>query len=40
VGVLAGSFMSFKMLERKRMFPGLPFSIGLGLLGVFLVAFL
>jgi len=40
VGVLAGSFLSFKMLERKGMFPGLPFSIGLGLLGVFLVAVL
>jgi presenilin-like A22 family membrane protease len=40
VGVLLGSFLSFKMLERKGMFPGLPFSIGLGLLGVFLVAFL
>lgn len=37
-GVLAGSFLSFKMLERKGMFPGLPFSIVLGLLGVFIVA--
>lgn len=37
VGVLAGSFLSFKMLERKGMFPGLPFSIILGLLGVFTV---
>ena len=37
-GVLAGSFLSFKMLERKGMFPGLPFSIVLGLLGVFAIA--
>jgi hypothetical protein len=34
-GVLIGSFLSFKMLEKKGMFPGLPFSIILGLLGVF-----
>ena len=40
VGVLAGSFLSFKMLERKGMFPGLPFSIALGLLGVLLVVVL
>jgi len=36
-GVLAGSFLSFKMLEKKGMFPGLPFSIVLGLLGVFAI---
>jgi len=35
IGVLIGSFLSFKMLEKKGMFPGLPFSIILGLLGVF-----
>jgi hypothetical protein len=40
VGVLTGSFLSFKMLEKKGMFPGLPFSIVLGLLGVFLVVVL
>jgi hypothetical protein len=34
VGVLIGSFLSFKMLEKKGMFPGLPFSIILGLLGI------
>jgi hypothetical protein len=39
-GVLIGSFLSFKMLEKKGMFPGLPFSIILGLLGVFAVVVL
>jgi len=36
-GVLLGSFLSFKMVEKKGMFPGLPFSVLLGLLGAFLV---
>lgn len=31
VGVLAGCLLAFKMLERKGMFPGLPFPIFLGL---------
>lgn len=31
LGVLLGSYFSLKMLERKGMFPGLPFSIFLGL---------
>lgn len=31
LGVLLGSHLSLKMLERKGMFPGLPFSIFLGL---------
>lgn len=35
LGVIIGSFLSFKMLEKKGMFPGLPFSIILGLVGVF-----
>lgn len=35
VGVLIGSFLSFKMLEKKGMFPGLPFSVILGLVGMF-----
>ena len=39
-GVLIGSFLSFKMLERKGMFPGLPFSIVLGLLGVLIAVVL
>jgi presenilin-like A22 family membrane protease len=32
VGVLFGVFVAFKMLERKGIFPGLPFPIALGLL--------
>ncbi|MGQ9564982.1 MAG: hypothetical protein ACUVT5_00340 [Candidatus Bathyarchaeales archaeon] len=40
VGVSVGSFLSFKMLEKKGMFPGLPFSIFLGLAGVFIVSLL
>jgi len=31
-GVLLGSFLSFKMVEKKEMFPGLPFSVLFGLL--------
>lgn len=31
VGILSGCFLSFKMLERKEMFPGLPLPIALGL---------
>jgi hypothetical protein len=30
-GVLVGSFLAFKMLENKGIFPGLPFPIALGL---------
>jgi presenilin-like A22 family membrane protease len=30
-GVLIGSFLGFKMLERREVFPGLPFAICLGL---------
>lgn len=32
VGVLAGAYLSLKMVERKGMFPGLPFSVLFGLL--------
>lgn len=39
-GVLMGSFLSFKMLEKKGMVPGLPFSIILGLLGVLVAVIL
>jgi presenilin-like A22 family membrane protease len=35
-GVLLGCFVSFKMLERRGMFPGLPFSILFGLAAGFL----
>ena len=37
VGILAGCALSFKMLEKKGIFPGLPFPILLGLLGGMLV---
>lgn len=32
IGILVGCLLVFKMLERKRMFPGLPFPILLGLM--------
>jgi presenilin-like A22 family membrane protease len=35
-GVLIGVFLAFKMLEKKRMFPGLPFPIALGLIPLIL----
>jgi presenilin-like A22 family membrane protease len=31
IGVIAGAFLSFKLLEKKGMFPGLPFSVAFGL---------
>ena len=31
LGVLVGAFLSFKMVEKKGIFPGLPFSVALGL---------
>jgi len=37
LGVLIGSFLSLKMLEKKGMFPGLPFSIFLGLAFAFTI---
>ncbi len=36
LGILLGSYFSFKMVEKKGMFPGLPFSIILGLLAGFM----
>ena len=36
VGVLLGSFVAFKLLEKRGMFPGLPVPIGLGLALMFL----
>jgi presenilin-like A22 family membrane protease len=33
-GILAGCYLSFKMLERKGLFPGLPFSIALGFISL------
>jgi presenilin-like A22 family membrane protease len=35
-GVLLGSFLSFKMVEKKEVFPGLPFSVLFGLLASFI----
>jgi presenilin-like A22 family membrane protease len=31
IGILVGAFLAFKLLEKKGMFPGLPFSVALGL---------
>ncbi len=39
-GVLVGVFLAFKMLERKGMFPGLPFPIALGLAPLIISLFL
>ena len=36
IGILSGCFLSFKMLEKKEMFPGLPLPIVLGLAAGFL----
>ncbi|MEM3506245.1 MAG: hypothetical protein QW589_04620 [Candidatus Bathyarchaeia archaeon] len=36
MGILIGVFISFKMLEKRELFPGLPFALGLGLLFMFL----
>jgi hypothetical protein len=33
VGILAGSFLTLVMLEKKGIFPGLPFPVVLGLAG-------
>jgi positive regulator of sigma E activity len=33
VGILIGAFLTFVMLEKKGIFPGLPFPIFLGLVG-------
>ncbi len=38
IGILAGSFITFVLLEKRGMFPGLPFPILLGLVGGFLVS--
>ncbi len=40
LGVLAGSFLAFKMLEKKGIFPGLPFPVALGLLPLLVAFFL
>lgn len=40
IGILFGCFLSFKMLERKGMFPGLPFPIFFGLTASLLTSLL
>jgi len=37
VGVAVGSFLGFKMLERRNVFPGLPLAIALGLAAMLVV---
>jgi presenilin-like A22 family membrane protease len=37
IGILFGCFLAFKMLERKGVFPGLPFPIIFGLVASFLI---
>ncbi len=39
-GVLVGVFLAFKMLEKKGMFPGLPFPIAFGLIPLIISSFL
>jgi hypothetical protein len=31
IGIITGSYFTFRILEKKEIFPGLPFSLGLGL---------
>src|SRR3989449_8654106 len=38
VGILAGSYLGFRALSKYEMFPGLPFSLLLGVAGMFLTA--
>jgi len=40
IGVLVGVFLVFKMLEKRGMFPGLPFPVLLGLLPLIVFLFL
>lgn len=40
VGILAGTYLGFRALSRYEMFPGLPFSLLLGVAGMLLGAFL
>ncbi len=35
VGIIGGTFLGFKALQRFEMFPGLPFSLVLGIVGLF-----
>jgi presenilin-like A22 family membrane protease len=38
IGILAGTFLGFKALSKYEMFPGLPFSLLLGVAGMLIVA--
>ena len=38
VGVVAGAYLGFKMLEGRDMFPGLPFAVVLGLAAMYLTS--
>ena len=40
VGIMAGSIITFFMLEKRGIFPGLPFPIMLGLAGGLITGFL
>jgi presenilin-like A22 family membrane protease len=40
VGVLIGAFLALKMLEKRGIFPGLPFPIALGLVPLIVFLFL
>jgi presenilin-like A22 family membrane protease len=40
LGILAGTFLGFKALSKYEMFPGLPFSLLLGVAGMLLANFL
>ncbi len=39
IGIIAGTFLGFKALQKYDMFPGLPFSLILGIVGMFLGQF-
>src|SRR5205807_3078732 len=38
IGILAGSYLGFRALSKYEMFPGLPFSLLLGVVGMLLTA--
>lgn len=40
IGILAGTYLGFRALSRFEMFPGLPFSLSLGVAGMLLAAWL
>ncbi len=40
IGILAGTFLGFKALSKYEMFPGLPFSLLLGVAGMLLAVYL